>query len=72
MEANDIYFSCPNCGHKLTEQQWSQEAIYEYDGMISSIQANQLADFDITSRGDHAKCPKCNNLLNINNDLIEN
>ena len=73
MEANDVLLSCPKCGHKQSKSRWCREAVFGFDGMISAVQHHQLEDLDLHStEGDHARCPKCNTLLNINNDLIEN
>lgn len=72
METQNAQLSCPKCQFKQLTIQWLREAIYSDDGMISAIRHRQLDDYSYFTEAKHARCPKCNALLHIDYDLIEN
>ena len=67
---NDKKLKCPKCGYEQTIDQWLKGAIYDFDGKISSIQEYQLEELKFPTRGDHARCPNCAELLHIDSDLL--
>lgn len=59
-------YECANCNHQAIEGEWLNLDRYQLKPFIFDRD-----EYEFCLMGDHVRCPECNEIININYDLID-